>query len=507
MGIGVMAKDITAVRERETRFTELFETLQEGVYFTTPEGSILDCNLALVRMLGYDSKEELLQVSVPQLFLDSSERREQVRALEQSATLRCCEVRLQRKDGGIVICLDTARGICDNSGKLVRLQGALFDITERRKVEDRLQQQEEFGRRLVESFPDLILALDHTGRYTFVSPRIREILGYAPETFIGHSVFDGEAPVAAAELQQLFRELILGQEVFQSAEYSAQHRDGSWRTLRATASPMFDARGKLTGVVASVRDVTSLQQMEQQLIQAERLAAMGQMIDGFAHELNNPLTAILGAVDLLESTTSPEPGAGRKFELLKQQARRAAEVVQNLLYFARPPAPGLAPLNISDMVQRSLQLHEHSLKISNVAVDFMPDPGLPEVVGDPHQIIQVFLNLIINAEQAIREIRPRGTLRVRLGKTGDTVWASFQDDGPGISPETLPKIFDPFFTTKRPGRSTGLGLSVALAILKKYGGDIAPQAAPGGGSVFTVTLPTAKLAALKTKPTSARASR
>ena len=505
VGIGAMAKDITAARERETRFTELFETLQEGMYFTTPDGRILDCNMALVRMLGYDTKEELLAIPVPQLFLDASERREQVRILEQSAALRCQEVRLKRKDGSILICLETARAICDSSGKLVRLQGALFDITERRKVEERLQQQEEFGRRLVESFPDLILALDNQGRYTFVSPRIREILGYEPEMFLGRSMSGGEAPGAAEELQQVFRELITGQEVFQSAEYSAQHRDGTWRALRATASPMYDAQGKLTGVVASLRDVTSIKQMEQQLIQTERLAAMGQMIDGFAHELNNPLTAILGAVELLQATTPPEVGAGRKFELLKQQTKRAAEVVQNLLFFAQPPAPGQVPLNISDMVQRSLQLHEHSLKVNGIAVDFIPDPELPEVGGDPHQIMQVFLNLIINAEQAIREIRPRGTLRVRLGKGGDKVWISFQDDGPGISPEALPKIFDPFFTTKRPGRGTGLGLSVAMAILKKYGGAIEAQAAPGGGSVFTVTLPTAKVATPKTKPTAARA--
>jgi PAS domain S-box-containing protein len=340
-----------------------------------------------------------------------------------------------------------------------------------------------------------------------VSPRIREILGYEPEMFIGRSVIGGEVPVAATELQELFRELITEKEAFQSAEYAAQHRDGTWRTLRATASPLYDGHSKLTGVVASVRDVTNVKQMEQQLIQTERLAAMGQMIDGFAHELNNPLTAILGAVELLEATTPPEAGAGRKFELLKQQAKRAAEVVQNLLFFARPPMPGKAPLNLSDMVQRSVQLHEHSLKVNNITVDFIGDPGLPEVVGDPHQIMQVFLNLIINAEQAIREIRPRGTLRVRLGKGQDSVWVSFQDDGPGISAEALPKIFDPFFTTKRPGRGTGLGLSVAMAILKKYDGAIEVQAAPGGGSVFTVMLPAAKAASAKPRPVAARAGK
>ncbi len=501
-GATLVAQDITHERERESRFTELFETLQEGVYFTTPEGRMLDCNQALVRMLGYSSKEELLAVPVQEHYCDGGERAGNLRHLERSAAVRHRELKLRRKDGRMLVCLDTARAIFDTSGQAIRFQGALIDITERRAMEDKLHDQEEFRRSLVDSFPDLILVLDHEGKYKFVSPRIREVLGYEPETFIGQSMFKDQAPITK-ELEELFRGLIGGKRVYESAEYSAQHRDGTWRTLRATASPLFDAQGKPAGVVASVRDVTTQKQMEQQLIQSERLAAMGQMIDGFAHELNNPLTAILGAVELLEST-APDPAVARRFELLKQQARRAAEVVQNLLFFARPPAPGKAPLNVSDMVQRSLQLHEHSLRLNNIAVDFIPEPSLPNVVGDPHQLMQVFLNLIINAEQAIREIRPRGTLRVRLGRKSDRVWASFQDDGPGITADALPKIFDPFFTTKRPGRGTGLGLSVVMAILKKYDGTIEAQAAPGGGSVFTVMLPAVSKRALMAQVAGAR---
>jgi PAS domain S-box-containing protein len=502
IGIGVRAQNITSSRERETRFTELFETLQEGVYFTSPEGKLLDCNMALVRMLGYSSKEELLGVPATELYVDTAERGRQIRLLQQTMALRSQESRLYHKNGSMVICLDTARAICDGQGNLVRLQGALFDVTERRKVEDRLHQQEEFVRKLVESFPDLILALDGEGRYTFVSPRIREVLGYEPVTLIGRRLVGDAARVTPAEFQQLFQKLISGEEVFGTVEYGAQHRDGSWRTLRANATPLYDQQGRLSGVVASLRDVSTLKQMEQQLIRAERMAAMGQMIDGFAHELNNPLTAILGAVELLQASVHDQ-SINHKLQLLDKQAKRAAEVVQNLLFFSRPPAPGKAPLKISDMVQRSLQLHEHSLRLNNVAVDFIADTSLPEVVGDSHRLMQVFLNLIINAEQAIREIRPRGTLRIRTGRDGDRVWVNFQDDGPGISPEMLPRIFDPFFTTKRPGRGTGLGLSVAMAILKKYDGMIDVQPAPGGGAVFTVTLPTVQHAAPKQAATAA----
>ncbi|MGH9524947.1 MAG: PAS domain S-box protein, partial [Terriglobales bacterium] len=448
------------------------------------------CNQALVRMLGYDNKDELLKVSVAEHYVDPSQRVRERREIEEASGIRQHEIKLKKRDGNIITVLDSARAIIDDRGRPLRYQGALIEITALRDTENRLREEEEFRRRLVDNFPDLILVFDRDGKYKFVSPRIRELLGYEPHEFEGRSLISDSTP-AALDLQRMFHEIVAGKQSFESAEYNAQHRNGTWRVLRATAGPVFDSSGATAGVVMSVRDVTETKAMEQQMIQNERLAAMGQMIDGFAHELNNPLTAILGALELLETST-PDTATARKYELVRQQARRAAEVVQNLLFFSRPPAPGKAPLNVSELVQRSLALHEHSLRLSGVGIDFLPDLSLPSVVGDPHQLMQVFLNLIINAEQAIREVRPRGTLRVRLGRKSQRVWISFQDDGPGIPPEQLDKIFDPFFTTKRPGRGTGLGLSVAMAILKKYDGDIEVTPAPGGGTVFTVNLPAVK---------------
>ena len=138
-----------------------------------------------------------------------------------------------------------------------------------------------------------------------------------------------------------------------------------------------------------------------------------------------------------------------------------------------------------------MNLHAYSLRKNNITVDFVREPGLPYVQGDPHQLMQVFLNLVLNAEQAIRETRDRGTLRIRLGTTGNSVWASFLDDGPGIPAEILPSIFDPFYTTKRPGRGTGLGLSICKSVMKEHNGTIEAANAPGGGAAFTVSLPAA----------------
>ena len=484
VGASLLARDVTEEREKERRFTELFETLQEGVYFCTPEGKLLDVNPALVGMLGYGSKDELLSLDPGALGMHA----EAVlgRGAGDTGNVRTREIVLRRRDGAEAVCLDTSRAVWDADGKIIRYQGTLTDVTERRRMEAQLRQQEQFRQRMLESFPDLILVIDQEERYTFVSSRIRDLLGYRPEDLLGQKV--AESRNHSPEFLALYRDVASGKQAFGSSEFGGLHRDGSWRTMRASASRLFEGQEKPSGVIMSVRDITLEKKLEQQIIQSERLAAMGQMIGGFAHELNNPLTTILGVGELLQETETTESGR-KHLGMLQQQARRATDIVKNLMYFAQPPAPGKTQVNLSELVERTLHLQAYSLRKNNITVDFLKEPGLPPLLGDPHQLMQVFLNLILNAEQAIRENREKGTLRIRLGKTEDSVWATFQDDGPGIAPEILPNIFDPFYTTKRPGRGTGLGLSICKAVLKEHAGNIEAEQAPGGGAVFTVSLP------------------
>jgi PAS domain S-box-containing protein len=485
VGVSVLGRDVTGQHEKELRFTELFETLQEGAYFSTPEGRLLDANPALVGVLGYATKEELLALDPAKLNVDPAEPPVLGRAPDDRGGVRAREIALRRKDGTPAVFLESSRAVWDAAGKLIRYQGTLIDVTERRKLERQLLQQEEFRRHLLESFPDLILVVDLEERYTFVSSRVRDLLGFEPEDLMGKKI--SEIEDHSPELAALYHDVVSGIRVFGSAECGARHRDGSWRTLRASASQLFDADARIGGVIVSVRDITMEKKLEQQIIQSERLAAMGAMIGGVAHELNNPLTSILGVSELLQDSQTTD-AARKQIAILQQQARRAAEIVHNLTYFSRPPAPGRTPVNLGEVVERTLNLHAYSLRKNNITVDFLREPGLPYVEGDPHQLMQVFLNLILNAEQAIREARDRGTLRIRLGNTGDSVWASFQDDGPGIPTDTLASIFDPFYTTKRPGRGTGLGLSICKSVMKEHNGAIEASNGPGGGAVFTVTL-------------------
>jgi PAS domain S-box-containing protein len=488
VGVGGIARDVTQLRESETRFAELFETLQEGVYFTTPEGKFLDANPALVEMLGYPSKEALLCVNVQDLYWDPSERPARLKQFEDATRAHSQEITLRRADGRPIVCLDTSTAIRDTMGRVVRYQGTLLDITHRREMEKRLREEQEFARRMVDCFPDSIVVMDTQGRYTYVSPKIQEQLGYSPEELMGKTMGERTDPEDRVEMQRVFEELVTGKTSITVIEYRTRHKNGNWRRFRASAGPLVDAEGRITGVIASARDVTELKQLEQQVIQSEKLAAMGQMIAGVAHELNNPLTAILGVTDLLRERL-PDETAKRQAELAHQQARRAAEIVQNLLAFARPPALKKSRVSLNDLVRRTMQLHEYALRVNNITVQFIPQPDLPAVTADPNQLVQVFLNLIINAEQAIRESRDRGTLTVKVGRGKDQALVILQDDGPGIRPDILPKIFDPFFTTKRPGRGTGLGLSICLAIIKEHGGTIDVQSTEGSGTTFTVSLP------------------
>ena len=488
-GITIMARDISALRKNETRFTDLFESLQEGIYIATPDGTIVDANPALVRMLGYDSKEELLKREVPDILPDRADRKILKEQVESQAKIQSREVTLLRKDGTSCVCLHAAAAVRDNTGRVLRYQGALMDVTERREMERRLHQQQEFARRLVDNFPDLILVLDTEAHYTFVGPRVTEVLGYtlreSESMTFGGRTHPEDLPATLA----LYRDIIAGKQTYASLEIRVRHKHGDWRRIRFNFSPLCDEKGKIEGVVLSGRDVTDLKRLEEQLIQAEKLAAMGQMLAGVAHELNNPLTAILGVTELLRERSSADEATKRQLELTHRQARRAARIVQNLLEFSRPASPQKKPLDVNNLVERTLQLHEHSLRRNNIEVDFRHQTGLPGVIGDANQLIQVFLNLVTNAEQAICEIRDSGRIQIRLSHKEGRVIVTVQDDGVGIRPEALPRIFDPFYTTKRPGGGTGLGLSICMSIIREHGGLIEADSLPAGGTAFTVYLP------------------
>lgn len=498
------ARDVTSQHVAEVRFAELFESLREGIFFSTPEGRILDANPALVRMLGYASKEEMMSLNLREVYENPSHREVLISDMEKRGSIQDRDLVLRRKDGSRIHCLASGFAIRDASGRLVQLQGTLVDVTERLEIEQRLRREQDFVRRLVANFPDLIAVFDATGHFTYVSRRVEEAVGYPPEALIGTSIGTRAHPEDQPRLQEVFRRIISGQVPNAELEYRTTHVDGSWRTFRTSAAPLFDEAGKITGVVASARDITESKQSERELAQKDKFTAMGQMMAGAAHELNNPLTAILGVSEIIRERATDE-ASRRHGEVILTQARRAASIVQNILDFARPSAQGMVKLRLDEIIREALLLHRTALTEKNITVQFHPPADMPLITGDKKLLTQIFLNIIINAEQAISSVRGHGLLKISFSRQDARLCVTIADDGPGISSEMIGKIFDPFFSTKRPGGGSGLGLTICHAVTKEHGGSIEVESVPGSGATFQVFFPVGMVEAQKNPQTDAPA--
>jgi signal transduction histidine kinase/ActR/RegA family two-component response regulator len=261
--------------------------------------------------------------------------------------------------------------------------------------------------------------------------------------------------------------------------------DGRRRHLAVKALPL---GGFERGVIVLLREVTEERLLQERLMQSEKMASVGQLVSGVAHELNNPLTGIMGFAQLL-LTRELDERSRHEVETIQGEAERAAKIVQNLLSFARRRKAEKELANLNTLLERVLELRSYDLRLKNITLDLELDPQLPRTMVDPDQIQQVFFNIITNAEHAMLEANSQGHLIVRSGVAGGYVRLSFADDGPGLPPENLRRVFDPFFTTKKVGEGTGLGLTIAYGLIEDHGGRIRAESRPGKGATFIVDLP------------------
>lgn len=261
------------------------------------------------------------------------------------------------------------------------------------------------------------------------------------------------------------------------------------RVFERYARPVLGDDGRRLGWLEIYSDITNQRQIQSKLLQTEKMAALGQLVSGIAHELNNPLTSIMGYAQLALGRRAVET-PNNEVTMIFEEAERARRIVKNLLFFARQAQPERTRVDLNEIVERTVALRGYELKIENIAIRCELAPDLPPTLADPHQLQQVVLNLLVNAEQAILENRGRGRIQLRTRKTSDSRLAiEISDDGPGVPAEIASRIFDPFFTTKPPGIGTGLGLSIVYGIVQRHGGEVVFENLPGGGAKFTVEFP------------------
>lgn len=469
-------------------YRELIDSLDQALFTLSLEGEIRVANLRVVEMLGVPF-QDLIGHSLGE-FLDVPDLADARRALPlflRSGTWSGTLPVRFKKDKQLRYFDCWLQALVDD-GRVTSITGWARDVTS--ASGNALQPEHEFIHRLVECFPDMIVVLDREGRVAFVSGRAVDILGADPEKLVGQEVRSKVHPEDRARLAQLIQDINVGRRRYVQAEFRMQHLDGSWRTLRASASPLFGGADTIKGLVASVRDITETRTAERNLAQKEKFAAMGQMLAGAAHELNNPLTAILGVSDLLRERAVDDTSR-RHADLILRQSRRAAAIVQDLLAFSRPAAQERQSLHLEEIVREIVHSQQPALAQKNIRVSFEVPPGLPAIVGDRRLLSQVFFQLIANAEQSISSARESGNLQISFARVGRRVCVTIADDGPGISEDLLGRIFEPFFTTKRPGGGSGLGLTICRAVVKEHGGSIEVQSISGSGAAFQVFLPVA----------------
>jgi len=261
--------------------------------------------------------------------------------------------------------------------------------------------------------------------------------------------------------------------------------------FQVSVSPWYDKNNRLAGSIHVAKDISNEKLLQQQLIQSEKLSAIGELISGIAHELNNPLTGVMGYSQLLQLRKDLDDHARGNLVKINDLALRCQKIVQNLLSFARKQKPERTLSDINDILGKTVELRSYELQVNNIEIDRELDQDLPKTIADAHQLQQVFLNMITNAEHAMLEAHGKGTLtiRTRVAAQNSHIIIEIGDDGPGIPESHLTRIFDPFFTTKEVGKGTGLGLSLSYGMIKEHGGNIYVRSRLGEGSTFVIELP------------------
>lgn len=370
------------------------------------------------------------------------------------------------------------------NGDLIGTVATLRDITDPKRAQDTLARSEARYRHLVESASDAIVTFDANGRFTTVNQAAEIISGYRREELVGQwfapMLPDDDLPKALGHFQQA----LAGETgLFETQFY---RKDGEVRTISVTYStPQKDEE-----VLCLIRDVTDQKMLQEQLIQSEKMSAIGQLVSGVAHELNNPLAGISAFAQLLLAEKRFPPDQRTAAETIYSEARRASRIVQNLLTFARQHKAEKVLTAINQVLDDTLELRGYELRVRGIDVRREYEEPLDETMADAHQLQQVFLNLITNAEQAMEQRDGQHhQLTVRTRRAGDSVRIEIEDTGAGIPPNLIERIFNPFFTTKPTGSGTGLGLSISLGIVREHEGRIWAENAPSSGARFIIELP------------------
>jgi len=496
-------RDITERRKREEMlraseedFRNLFEHVACGVFISSKEGKFLNTNRALLDMLGYDNKDEFLNIDIANdLYVRPEERQKFKKMIERDGRVIDYEVEFKRKDGRTVPVLLTGHVRYDQQGNVIGYEGLNLDITRRKLMERQLKEAHDFINKIIQSSPNAITATDMKGNILIWNRAAEETIGYKAADVIGKMNIQKIYPdEMARKVMQMLRKPERGG-VGRLNAYPMVYvrQDGAVTEGHLSAAIIYDSSGKEIATVGSFVDLKERLEMEralrrtqEQLLQSEKLAAMGRLTSQIAHELNNPLYGIMNTLELLKTEISPQSKRRKVLEMALSETVRLSDLLRKMLSFSRPDQEEKQAVDLNTVLDEILMLHEKQLQENDVKIKTSFAKTLPQISASKDQLRQVFLNLVANARDAMPD---GGTLRVTTAADPENVRIEIADSGIGIKEEHLKKIFDSFFTTKDSITGVGLGLSVCYGFIKDHGGDIQVKSKVDSGTTFTITFP------------------
>jgi two-component system NtrC family sensor kinase len=497
-------RDITATRDQALRlaakekdYQRLFEHVGVGVYVSTKKGRFLDANPALLEMLGYDSKEEFLQIRIQEdLYRKPEDRLAFQRMIEEDGRVASYAVDFKRKDGTTLPVLLTSQLRRDHAGQIIGYEGICVDQSQVVTLTQTIRETHDLLHKIVRSSPNAIIGADMQGLIIVWNQGAEETLGYTEAETVGkmdvRELYEEEQ---AYEVMASMRGSDFGGPgKLRAYPMTFKHKDGRLVEGSLSASLIYDDKGRETASVGFFVDLgerlameRQLSRTQEQLLQSEKLAAMGRLTSQLAHELNNPLYGIMNTLELMKTEIAPDNKRRRLLEMALSETERLTDMLRKMLSFSRPDQETRSVVDMNEILDEILLLHEKQLRENDIKVAIDLAGRVPPVWGSKSQLRQVFLNMVSNARDAMPE---GGTLTVRTSTANGNVKIQISDDGTGIRPENLDKIFDTFFTTKTDSaRGVGLGLSVCYGFIKDHGGDIQVDSRWGQGTTFTIYLP------------------
>ena len=484
------------LRASEADFTNLFEHVACGVFISSKEGKFLNANHALLDMLGYDNKDEFLNIDIANdLYVKPEERQKFKKMIERNGRVIDWEVEFRHKDGSKVPVLLTGHVRYDQQGNIIGYEGLNIDMTQRKLMERQLKEAHDFINKIIQSSPNAITATDMKGNILIWNRAAEETIGYKATDVIGKMNIQKIYPdEMARKVMQMLRSPEhggVGRLNVYPMVYMRQ--DGAVIEGNLSAAIIYDSSGKEIATVGSFVDLKerlemerALRQIQEQLLQSEKLAAMGRLTSQIAHELNNPLYGIMNTLELLKTEISPQSKRRKVLEMALSETVRLSDLLRKMLSFSKPDQEEKQPVDVNTVLDEILLLHEKQLQENDIKIKTEFARALPEIRASKNQLRQVFLNLVANARDAMPN---GGTLRVTTTANHEKIEIKIADTGMGIKEEHIKKIFDSFFTTKDSVKGVGLGLSVCYGFIKDHGGDIQVQSQVGAGTTFAITFP------------------